>query len=85
MKYPIIFFITIGLIFAATQVFSATPIGKDYPYLIFDDDGIERWCYVPTPELLVIGEKISCWTRGKETMCAVLMADDGFIDCKDND
>ena len=81
----IVTFIGVAAILWVDRAFAAEPIGKNYPYLIFNDEGVTRYCYVPNPETLKPGDKISCWAKGKETICSALYAEEGYIDCKENE
>ena len=74
MKYLIIL-----LLFLPTSISSAELTGKSYPYYIFNDNGVERWCMQPDG----YGDQATtCWTLGMETLCDVLKPEDGFIDCR---
>jgi len=61
---------------------AAQLIGKDYPYYIFNDEGVLRYCedpkeYGPTTT--------ACWTNGISIKCDVITPEEGYIDCKSED
>ncbi len=58
----------------------ASLIDKKYPYWVFGDGDVTRYCLEPN-----IGDTYTaCWTDGKELACRLLYPEDGYIDCKDN-
>lgn len=53
-------------------------VGKDYPYWIFDDKGVVRYCMEPE----YYGQVTTpCWSYGVSTDCTILPKEDGYIDC----
>ena len=66
------------LLFLPTSLNAATLEGHSYPYYIFNDDHVIRWCMDPG-----VGSKTTiCWTKGQDFLCDVLKPEDGYIDCK---
>ena len=73
---------TLCLIGASMPVQSAELTGKDFPYWIFSDKGLTRYCMEPE----YYGQKTTpCFANGIKTDCVILMEEDGYIDCKDNE
>ena len=70
------------LIGAALPVQSAELTGKDFPYWIFNDEGVTTYCMEPDR----IGQIYTpCWANGIKTDCIILHEEDGYIDCKKNE
>ena len=65
----------------AVELRAAELLDKDYPYWIFDDEGVVRYCMEPDVDD-VAGDTTPCFTGGVKTDCKLLEATDGFIDCK---
>ena len=67
----------VGLWVASSN--AATLTGQNYPYWIFNDNGVERWCEDPPAGATTA----ICWSAGESKECKMLKPEDGFIDCKD--
>ena len=53
-------------------------VGKDFPYWIFDDKGIIRYCEEPE----YYGQVTTpCWSYGVRTDCVILTPEEGYINC----
>lgn len=78
-------FIVVGilcLIGAAMPVNGAEKIGKDFPYVIFNDSGVVRYCVDPGK-----GAKYAqCWSNGVSSKCIYLPSEEGYLGaCKLNE
>lgn len=69
-----------GFIAGNTQVAAAEMIGKSYPYYIFQDGDVVRWCEDPAN----YAKEATCWTKGVASICEVLPKDEGYLGtCKE--
>ena len=67
----------IVLLLASFSAQGAILLGEDYPYLIYNDDKISRYCMAHNSDPTLT----NCWTAGKPTVCRVLTPEEGHIDC----
>jgi len=63
---------------APTNAQAAEFVGTDYPYFIFRDDGVIRYCMEPDT---VYTPTIDCWAKGIKSTCDIIAPDAGYIDC----
>ncbi len=63
------------LILVFGSVAAAEFIKKDYPYDVYNDGGVIRYC-METTDL-----RVECWANGKAQMCDKLSDVQGYINC----
>ena len=74
--------ISVTLYMMVKPVEGASLIYKEYPYWVFGDGDVVRYCMDPA----VSATHTVCWTDGKSQSCRLLPPELGYIsDCKDND
>jgi len=78
-------FIALGILLmisAALPVQSAKLLGQDFPYHIFNDAGVIRYCIDPG----TFATHVPCWSDGVAFSCKYLPMKEGYLgECKPSD
>ena len=78
LGFSLVFMILLTIrYFFFSDAFAAELTGRDYPYWIYRDNGVIRYCEQPE-----LGDTHQiCWSNGVDTICKILPIDEGYIDC----